>query len=158
MPDPFCTLDLREATPADQSFLNALYRSARDDLACLGDGPAIDALIAMQQQIHDYGHRAHYPDARHLLLWRDNSGIARLVIDANEQRLHIVDITVLASERSQGAGTTLLQWAQQQAAIAGVPLELSVQRHNLRAKRLYLVLGFVNFASDDLSDQMRWQA
>lgn len=158
MPDRHPSLDLREATPADQPFLNALYRSVRDDLTCLGDNPAIDALIAMQQQIHDNGHRTHYPNARHLLLRRENGGIARLVIDANEQRLHIVDITVLASERSQGAGTALLQWAQQQATAAGVPLELSVQRHNLRAQRLYQALGFVTFASDELSDQMRWQA
>lgn len=158
MPDHYCAPDLREVTPADQPFLDALYRSVRSDLTCLGDDPAIDALIAMQQQIHDSGHRSHYPGARHLLLWQDGQAIARLILDANNQRLHIVDISVLASHRSQGAGSALLGWAQQQAVIAKVPLELRVQFNNPGAQRLYRSMGFSRFASDEIAEHMRWQA
>ncbi len=157
MPDRCSPLDLRDATPADQPFLDALYRSVREDLTCLGNNPAIDALITMQQNIHEHGHRSHYPNARNLLLARDGRSTARLVLDTNQQRLHIVDITVLTDERSQGTGTALLRWAQQQATTAQVPLELRVQRHNLRALCLYQALGFVTVAGDELSVLMCWQ-
>lgn len=158
MPAPYSPVDLRDATPADQPFLDALYRSVRDDLTCLGESPAIAALIAMQQQIHDHGHRTHFPNARHLLLCREGQAIARLVLDTNSQRLHIVDITVLSNERSQGAGSALLRWAQQQASTAGLPLELRVQRHNVRAQQLYTTLGFSTLTSDELCHLMRWKA
>ena len=59
-------LDLRPATDADQPQLASLYRATRDDLTRLGDSPAIDALIAMQQRVHADGLRRH--PARQLYL------------------------------------------------------------------------------------------
>lgn len=151
-------LVLREATPTDQGFLERLYRSVREDLTQLGDDPAIMALITMQQKIHDAGQRSHYPEARHLLLWEDGEAIARAVLDTNAQRLYLVDITVLSSLQSQGIGTSILRWAQQQAEHARLPLELQVQRHNVRALRLYLALGFTEIASNEVSLYLRWEA
>jgi hypothetical protein len=88
---------LRLATSADQPFLDLLYRSTRGDLLTLGAGPAIDVVIAMQQKIHDSGQHAQFPQARHLLLERDGHCVARIVLDQDVKRMHLVDISVLPS-------------------------------------------------------------
>ncbi|BAP40745.1 acetyltransferase [Pseudomonas sp. StFLB209] len=157
MSNPMPLLDLRLATTTDQPFLDQLYRSTREDLLLLGDTPAIEGLITLQQQVQDKGYRSQFPDARHLLLWQNGQPVARLVIDETLDRLHIVDLTVLATERSQGYGTILLRWAQAQASAAGIALELNVRRFNQGAQRLYLKLGFQRIGGDEVSDHMRWQ-
>ncbi len=151
-------LDWRDATPADQDFLNVLYRGTRDDLTQLGDDATIAALISMQQKIHHDGQCNQYPDARHLLLWQEGKAVARMVLDANAQRFYLVDITVLSGARNAGIGSTMLKWAQRQAAATGLPLELQVHGYNVRAYNLYLALGFVDIASNEVSRYMRWQA
>nr|WP_315217033.1 GNAT family N-acetyltransferase [uncultured Duganella sp.] len=149
-------LDLRPATDADQPLLAALYRATRDDLTRLGDGPAIDSLIAMQQRVHAEGQRRQYPCARQWLLHRDGRCVAQLVLDWRPHRLHLIDIAVLPEARGQGVARALLRWVQQQAQIAGVPLDLQVRRDNHPARHLYLDLGFRAGAGDELFEPMRW--
>lgn len=158
MPISTDLLDLRPVTAADQPFLNRLYRSSRDDLSALGDDANLLALIELQQNIQEQGQRAHFPNAQPLLLWHHAHPVARLVLDSTPERVHIVDITVLAEQRGQGLGTALLQWAQHRAREASVALELNVQRHNIHAQRLYHSLGFQTVTASELSDHMRWQA
>lgn len=158
MPNLPLPLNVREAKNSDQPFLDRLYRSSRDDLTRLGDSPAIDALISMQQMTQTRGQRNLFPNARHWLLWYEGEPVARMVLDETPQRLHIVDFTVLGELRGQGLGSALLQWAKQQANSARLPLELNVQRHNSGAQRLYHAHGFVRVAGDEVSDNLRWQA
>lgn len=150
------SLDLRDATPADEPALAALYRGSRADLALLGDGPQVDALIALQQRIHADGQRRHYPAARHLLLHERGRCIAQLVLEAGAQHLHLIDIAVLPEARRQGHARALLYWARQQALAAGLPLTLQVRRDNLPARTLYLAAGFTVTGADELFEQMQW--
>jgi ribosomal protein S18 acetylase RimI-like enzyme len=149
-------LDLRPATDADQPLLAALYRATREDLTRLGDGPAIDSLIAMQQRVHAEGQRRQHPCARQWLLHSDGRCVAQLVLDWRPHRLHLIDITVLPEARGQGVARALLRWVQRQAQIAGVPLDLQVRRDNHPARHLYLNLGFRAGAGDELFEPMRW--
>ena len=149
-------LDLRPATDADQPQLASLYCATRDDLTRLGDSPAIDALIAMQQRVHAEGLRRAYPCARKWLLHDNGRCVAQLVLDWRPHRLHLIDIAVLPEVRGQGLGRALLRWVQQQAQSAGVPLDLQVRRDNLPARHLYLNLGFRPGAGDELFEPMRW--
>lgn len=151
-------LDLRPVTPADRPFLNRLYRSTREDLSALGSDASVLALIELQQSIQEQGQRAHFPNAQALLLWHHAHPVARLVLDSSPQRLHIVDITVLAQQRGQGLGSALVRWAQQAARDNGVALELNVQRHNGRAQALYRSLGFQTVTENETCDHMRWRA
>lgn len=149
---------LRPATSADQPFLDALYRSTRSDLLALGVGPAIDAVIAMQQKIHDSGQHAQFPQARHLLLEQDGHCVARVVLDHDVQRMHLVDIAVLPSAQRQGIASMLLRWMQQDAAAANLPLTLNVRKDNLAARNLYLKLGFMPHGGDAVFDRLHWPA
>lgn len=155
---------MREATAADQPLLAAIYRACRDDLALLGNGPAIDALIAMQQHVHDEGRRRQYPDARQLLLYRDGVCVAQLALAQLPHSLHLIDIAVVPTARGRGLGRELLRWSQRQATVAGVPLTLHVRRDNHPARHLYLGLSFRAVGDavdggdvgDDVFEPMRW--
>jgi ribosomal protein S18 acetylase RimI-like enzyme len=149
---------LRPVTTADQPFLDILYRSTRTDLAMLGAGPAIDAVIAMQQKIHDSGQRTHFPQARHLLLQQDGCCVARIVLDRDAHRLHLVDIAVLPSAQRQGIASGLLRWMQQEAASENLPLTLNVRKDNHVARHMYIKLGFIPCDGDTVFDRMRWMA
>lgn len=149
---------LRAATPADQPFLAALYRSTRGDLAALGEGPAIDDLITMQQKIHESGQHAYYPQAQVLVLQQDVECVARIVLDQNAQRWHLVDMAVLPSARRLGVGSGLLRWMRQGAALANLPLTLNVRKDNLPARGMYLKQGFAVVSEDAVFAQMRWRA
>lgn len=149
---------LRFATAADQPFMDALYRSTRTDLAALGAGPAIDAVIAMQQKIHDSGQHAQFPQARHLLLEQNGRCVARIVLDRDARRLHLADIAVLPSAQRQGIASGLLRWMQQEAATADLQLTLNVRKDNHAARDLYLQHGFLPDGGDTVFDHMRWTA
>lgn len=149
---------LRPATSADQPFLDALYRSTRSDLLALGAGPAIDMVIAMQQKIHDSGQHVQFPQACHLLLEQDGHCVARIVLDRDAQRMHLVDIAVLPSAQRQGVASMLLQWMQQDATAANLPLTLNVRKENFAARDMYFKLGFMPYGGDAVFDTLRWSA
>lgn len=149
---------VREAADGDAAFLAALYRGTRPDLLQLGDGAAVEALIALQRRIHADAQRQAYPDARRLLLCDAGRPVAAMLLDRDASRLRVVDLAVLPDARRRGAATALLRRAQAQAAQAGLPLELQVQVFQEAAHRLYLALGFQRCGGDGVFERMSWQA
>jgi GNAT superfamily N-acetyltransferase len=137
------------ATPSDDAFLAALYRSTRGDLLAMPAPPVmIDHLIAMQQRMQAQSYRHNYPDAPDCVLTQtapDGSAqpIGKLTVSVNPQRVHLVDIALSPEVRGLGVGTVVLQALQALAQAQNTPLCLSVSTHNPQAKRLYLRLGFV---------------
>jgi GNAT superfamily N-acetyltransferase len=137
------------ATPSDDAFLAALYRSTRGDLLAMPAPPLmIDHLIAMQQRMQTQSYRHNYPDAPDCVLTRtapDGSvqPIGKLTVSVNPQRVHLVDIALSPEVRGLGVGTVVLQALQALAQAKNTPLCLSVSTQNPQAKRLYLRLGFV---------------
>ncbi|MCO8169971.1 GNAT family N-acetyltransferase [Pseudomonas sp. 21LCFQ02] len=158
MPNSLYAPGMREAMADDHAFLKALYRSSRSDLAMLAENPVLEPLLDMQQRVQEQGVQREFPDARHWLMLDQEEPAARLILDTNHQRLHVIDIAVLSPWRNKGLGTRLLRWAQNQAAEAHLPLELRVQHSNTSALRLYKRLGFRVVDSDELSQRMRWLA
>jgi GNAT superfamily N-acetyltransferase len=147
---------VREAVAADAPFLAALYRGTRADLAPLGDGAAVDALVALQQRIHAEGQRRACPHARRLVLSEGGRSMASILLDRDAQRLRVVDLATLPEARRRGAATHLLRWAQREAAGAALPLLLQVRHAQPDARRLYLALGFVPRDADALFQHMAW--
>lgn len=152
-------LRLRAADGADQPFLDALYRSTRDDLASMPVAPAmLGQLMAMQQQAQAQGLRHLHPDAAYFVLEREGAAIGRLVLDAAGERVHVLDLALLPAARGQGSASALLRALQALAAGRSQPLSLSVSLSNLGARRLYARLGFTGTGDDGVQESMRWQA
>ncbi|WP_229458996.1 GNAT family N-acetyltransferase [Massilia glaciei] len=153
-------LTLRSVQTDDQPFLDALYRSTRDDLLGSHVDPALVAtLIAMQQMVHENGQRKAYPQARRELILRDGEALGRIVTDSDPLRgMRVVDIALLPRARGRGHGGAILRRLQREAAALQVPLRLSVAKGNAGARRLYLALGFEVEEAGDAADQMVWRA
>jgi ribosomal protein S18 acetylase RimI-like enzyme len=152
-------LPIRARAPddGDAEFLARLYTATRMDLHSMTADPAfVASLIAMQQRFQAAGYRNDFPGASYLLLERDGAACGRIVVDAAPQSLRLVDIALLGEARGQGVGSHILCALQQCAARAGLPLTLAVHNSNVRARRLYLALGFVSVSRDDVSEQMMW--
>ncbi len=137
------TLSLRPVTPADDAFLFELYVSTREDIAALGLGDARrTALLHVQFVAQRNGYRLRFPNAEHQVVLVNGQQVGRLWVAREPGELRLVDISLLPAHRNTGLGTSLLRSLQEEAALAGKPLRLSVARES-PARRLYERLGFI---------------
>ena len=86
-------------------------------------------------------YQEHYAGAAFDVILVDGQPAGRLYVAREEDEIRIVDIALLPEYRNRGIGTTLLRGLQSEAAAAGKPLRIHVERFN-PALRLYERLGF----------------
>jgi len=147
-------LQLRPRGPTDETFLEQLYQSTREDLQALG--PAADALIQLQYQAKTQSYRQTYPQAIELVLEKHHQAVGQVTLNLEPQVLRLIELSLLPAERHQGLGKAVLKAIQQYAAQKAAPIMLSVNQHNLAAKGLYSTLGFHTQAVEPPNEQMRW--
>lgn len=131
----------RICQPEDAAFLTDLYFSVHvNEFATLGLPDAmVRNLLRMQSDAQEIDYRRRFPDARRLIVEAHGVRIGRMVVDDQDDSLHLVDISISPTHQRRGFGTGLLQDLIQESA--GRPIRLSVLGHN-PAKRLYERLGF----------------
>lgn len=127
---------LRPVSAEDQPFLHRLFCGARPDLAGLPE-----PLLQMQFRAQAASYAAQFPGAEHQIITVAGRPVGRLLVDRSPERIHLVDIALLAEVQGQGIGTSVLRALQVEADRAGLPLRLSVFETN-PARRLYERLGF----------------
>lgn len=150
-------LCLRSATPKDEDFLAVLYRSCRPDLlAMAGEPQLLEHILAMQQRVQIESYRKAFPAASVLIVEHCCERIGRLVLGLSTSELRLIDIALLPQAQGQGHGKALLRSLQEQAAAYRVPLRLSVNPANHRARQLYLGHGLMVEQSDVLAEAMVW--
>jgi len=137
-------LDYRPYAAEDFDFIEALYRSTRDEELALSGWPEAEknTFLTQQHRAQHHHYQTYYPNAERLILERDGTSIGRLYIDIWPHELRIVDISLVPAARGQGIGEAVLRdviaWAADQAR--GVSIH--VEKFN-PARRLYHRLGFV---------------
>ncbi len=150
---------LRVQRDDDDGFAAALYSSTRDDLRQMPADPAVIAqLIAMQQRMQSHGYRKAYPHAAYLILQHGDTPIGRLVLERQDQLLHLVDIAILPAAQGQGAGSAVLRGLQAQAGAQQCRIHLAVNKSNAAARALYQRLGFRPRGENDVQEQLEWSA
>ncbi|MEG0885165.1 acetyltransferase (GNAT) family protein [Janthinobacterium sp. 67] len=150
---------LRVQRDDDDGFAAALYSSTRDDLRQMPADPAVIAqLIAMQQRMQSHGYRQAYPQAMYLVLQHGDTPIGRLVLERQDQLLHLVDIAILPAAQGQGAGSAVLRGLQAQAGAQQCRIHLAVNKSNAAARALYQRLGFRPRGENDVQEQLEWSA
>lgn len=150
---------LRHACDADLPQLRALYADTRaDEMAGvpwpdLAKRGFLDQQFALQHQhyLREFGH------ADFLVIERAGQVRGRYYLLRAEQAHLIVDISLLAGERGQGLGRTLIEASQREAAGLGRGMVLNVSTANPRAQRLYGALGFVVSGGTDSHHRMQWR-
>ena len=145
-------LRLRAACGADVPFLLKLYADVRAPELHGWSQHAAQAFVADQFRLqHAHYLRAH-PVADYWIVDRVDPDdtpvpIGRLSLDRNARDWHLIELSLLASERGRGRGSALLRCIQDAAEAAAASVDLHVELHTTDAIRLYTRLGFKRMAS-----------
>ena len=100
-------------------------------------------------------YQEHYAGAAFDVILVFGQPAGRLYVAREEDEIRIVDIALLPDYCNRGIGTTLLRGLQSEAAAAGKPLRIHVERFN-PALRLYERLGFHPIADRGVYLFMEW--
>lgn len=141
---------LRSATADDEEFLVKVYASTRaDELARVPWTEAQRAaFVRMQFDAQLLHYRTHNPTATHDIILLDGRTAGRLYVARRDHEIRILDITLLPEHRGGGAGTFLIKELMDEAARAGLPLNIYVESYN-RSRGLFERLGFTKVDRPD---------
>ncbi len=148
-------LSFRPIEPSDRDFLCAVYASTRmEELAIVDwDQGQKSAFLEMQFSAQHNFYQQHYKDAEFLVILLDDRPIGRFYIARWPEEIRIVDLALLPEFRNAGYGTKILGDVISEAAAAGKPVTLHVERFN-PALKLYQRLGFVKTGEQGIYDVM----
>ena len=107
----------------------------------------------MQFTAQQNWYRTAYPQAAWEIVELDNAPVGRMIVVRGRDSITLVDIALLGEHRGKGIGSGLLCELVEQGREANVPVRLQVLKTN-PAARLYLRLGFITTAEDQLYLQM----
>ncbi|MDD9729162.1 GNAT family N-acetyltransferase [Mameliella sp. AT18] len=148
---------LRPVRDADRAFLLALYAETREDLAALPLPPeAQTQMLEMQFDAQGQSYARAFPGHDWDIILHQDRPVGQIRVLRGTDEIRTIDLSLLIDFRGQGIGSDLLRNLQQEARTADLPLRLSVEHGNARARVLYDRLGFVPV--DDLGAhlEMRW--
>lgn len=136
-------LAIRPATPADNAFIEKLYKSTREDLQLVdAEQDFIETLIEQQFNAQRIGYGTRFPNAMYFIIEKHGHAIGRATLDFGSVEIRVVDIAFIAEARGKGFGEGVLKALQYAAGKTCTPLTLSVHCGNRAAKSLYAKLGF----------------
>jgi ribosomal protein S18 acetylase RimI-like enzyme len=151
------SITLRPIEPGDKLWLYRIYASTREEeLAPVGwDAAQRDAFLTQQFTAQHHYYQEVYPRASFRLILRDGQPAGRLYVNRGAEEIRIVDIALLPEHRNAGIGSALLRALMADAAAAGQPLTIHVERLN-PALRLYERLGFRMLADKGVYLLLGW--
>lgn len=140
---PGLSVTLRPAGPDDREFLLRAYAGTRaDELRAVPWPDAVkEAFVRQQFEAQDRHYRAHYTGASFDVIEVDGVPAGRFYVLRGPAGIRVMDIVLLPEHRGRGLGERLLRGVLDEAASAGVPVTIHVEKTN-RARRLYERLGF----------------
>jgi ribosomal protein S18 acetylase RimI-like enzyme len=100
--------------------------------------------------------RSEIPESTISVIEVDNRSAGRLRINRAADYIELCGIQLLPASQRQGIGTAIIQDLKAQAAAAGIPLDLGVEKDNAEARKLYDRLGFVQVGETEQECKLRW--
>lgn len=140
-------LTVRPAETADEPFIKHVFKTVRAESFAAAQLPpaALDMLLEQQFRAQSAGYAAQFPDATSFIVAREGDPVGRLLLQIAAQHWRIVDIAILPAERGRGLATEIINGVARDASEQGArELRLMVLASNVRARRLYAKLGFVD--------------
>ena len=99
---------------------------------------------------------ADIPGSTTSVIESDGGRAGRLRVARGDGRIELCGIQLLPRVQSRGLGTAIIEQLKAEAAAAGVPLDLGVEKDNPDARRFYDRLGFVLVGEDEEEHKLRW--
>lgn len=152
-------LRLRAATTDDLPALRRLYADTRAEELAAAPWPDVlrQSFLDQQFRLQHQHYVVHYAAADFLVIEGGGELVGRYYLLRTAPEHLVVDISLFAAWRGRGLGAALLQASRQEAAGLGRGLGLSVDRGNVRARDLYLRLGFVPEGGTDTHERLVWR-
>lgn len=100
--------------------------------------------------------RGEIPDSTTSVVEIDNERVGRLRIARTADHIELCGIQLLPDIQRHGIGTAIIEDLKAQAAAAGIPLDLGVEKDNPLAGKLYERLGFVQVGETEEEFRLRW--
>ena len=100
--------------------------------------------------------RGEIPGSTTSVIETGNERVGRLRITRTAGYIELSGIQLLPRVQRQGIGTAIIEDLKAQAAAAGVPLDLEVEKDNPDARRLNERLGFVEAGEAAQEYKLRW--
>lgn len=150
---------LRPARDDDEPFLFDVYASTRaEELARVAwEASEKEAFLRMQFAAQHRFYHEQFPTTEFQIIQAGDRPIGRLYVDRRDDEIRIVDIALLPAHRNAGIGSALLRELLAEAAAAGKPVRIHVERFN-PALRLYERLGFRQVGDNGVYYLMEWSA
>ena len=152
-------LGFRPIADTDLPFLARVYASTRQEELAVTDWSDAQKAAFLQHQFEaQHAHyQKYYRGSDFLVIERGGEPIGRLYLARWATEHRIVDIALLPRHRGAGLGSALLRDLLDEAAAAGKPVTIHVEKFN-PALSLYRRLGFVAAGEEGVYDLMRWSA
>jgi ribosomal protein S18 acetylase RimI-like enzyme len=147
---------LRPVVAEDEPLLLEIYASTRaEEMAMVPwTREQQDAFVRMQFAAQQEHYKKIQPDANHDIIMLNGRFVGRLYVARTEDRIEIMDITVLPQERNAGIGSSLIRALMEEAA-SSRPLRIYVENFN-PSLHLFERLGFKAIEEDGFMLLMEW--
>jgi len=138
-------IELRTVVPGDESFIEKVYRSTREEELSHTHWPEEQkrAFIIMQSMAQEAEYRARFPNASFQLIFYKQKPAGRLYTWEGENEIRLIDITLLPEFRGKGIGGSLLNELINLSAKNRKKISLHVDPANMVIS-LYTRIGFVH--------------
>lgn len=151
------SLWLIPSSEAHQAFLHEIFIQNRKPL-WLAAGLAagwIDQLLFTQAHIQQQTFDQNAADQFSYIIAAKGQWVGRLLVRANDDGIHIIDIALLPDHQNQGIGQEVINYLKKQAAARKLPLTLNADETS-RAYEWYLDCGFTTTQTSGLNRSMAW--
>jgi ribosomal protein S18 acetylase RimI-like enzyme len=148
---------LRLASDDDADFLLFLKSSTLPELGLLGlASDQLRSIIRLQVKAQELEYNRNYPKSTHLIVESNGVKTGRIWIDRNEERILVLDISILPQFRRSGIGTQLYKELMAEARLLHKKVLCSVSRSNEMSFSFHERLGFVIKNSTEMSYELQW--
>jgi ribosomal protein S18 acetylase RimI-like enzyme len=150
---------LRPVREEDEELLLEIYSSTRlDEMALVPwDAATKDVFLRSQFSAQWNHYLKYFPHAAHHMILVDEQPVGRLYVDRSQDKIHILDVTLLPQVRGGGIGTQILLDLMKEAEHTNQSCSIYVESFN-RSLRLFQSLGFVKTGESGVSWLMEWRA
>jgi ribosomal protein S18 acetylase RimI-like enzyme len=158
IPSPAGLLHLRAEREDDRDFRYRLFCDSRQpEFALILPPPVYQQVMAHQFEAQTVSYRNDFPHARFDIVELVGTPIGRIVVDRPGTMIHIVDQAIVPNLRGRGIGTAIMRAILDDAAAAGLPVQLEVDSENDPSYRLYRRLGFMPIETLPFYLRLEWR-
>ena len=141
----------------DEPFLLTVYASTRaEEMSVVNwNSEQKHAFLEMQLRAqHDY-YLSLYPKASYNIINSGEQSIGRLYVERQEDKIKILDITILPEYRNSGVGTKLIEEILQEGERTKKPVQIYIESFNTSAN-LFSRLSFHPIAEEGINLLWQW--